>query len=373
MEGNQSFDLSPYLAPFSEENPVGSDPRQDASINSLFLKMKDARAEARRLERAIDMDGDGSSPNPSWQVVLEAGEQILASQGKDLEVAAWMTEALVRVGGFSGLLAGLKLCQALVEQYWDHIYPLPDEDGFEGRLLPFLGLNGQSEEGPLIQCLRKLPITGPSQPYGYWQYTKAVEISNTLDNELKAEKIAAGNITLDDFNLSVAETSPRFFKEIVDLIQELKHSLDGLYNAFYERVGVDAPAVSGINNALQHILDAIEVFAKLKLENARAASEDHNSQDDQSTSSAESVEGGDGIVKGGPGNREAALNQLLKIARYFRENEPHSPISYTLEEVVKRARMSLPELLDELIVDENARNYYFISTGMGALKNNVDS
>lgn len=373
MEGNQPVDLTPYLASFSEENPVGTDPRQDPSINSFYLKMKDARAEARRLERALDMDGDGSSPASSWEAVLASGEQILTSQGKDLEVAAWMTEALVRVGGFSGLLAGLKLCQALVERYWDLIYPLPDEDGFEGRLLPFLGLNGQSEEGPLIQCLRKLPITGPSQPYAFWEYTKALEISNTSDKALKAEKIAAGNISLDDFNLSVAAASPKFFKELVDVIQEVIESLGGLYSAFYERVGVDAPAVSGISNTLQQILDAIEIFAKQKLDVARSASEDHNNLNEESGPGSEAVQGGDGSVKGGPGNREAALSQLLKIARFFRENEPHSPISYTLEELVKRARMSLPDLLEELIVDENARNYYFISTGMGVQKHNADT
>jgi type VI secretion system protein ImpA len=373
MEGPQILDLELMLAPLSEDDPVGADPRQDFSINSLFLKMKDARAEARRIERAIDTDGDGPSPDPSWDIVLETGVKILSSQGKDLEVAAWIVEALVRIEGFPGLLEGLKLCQGLIEQYWENIHPLPDEDGLEGRLLPFLGLNGQSEDSPLIQCLRKLPISGNSTPYGFWQYQKAVEISNTSDQAQRAEKLAAGNISLDEFNVAVAETPPRYFKDLVDLILQLKQALDDFYNAFYARVGVDAPAVSAISNALQQILEAIEIFAKKKLEIAQAVFEENLDQEERSSGSDADTGVSEGIVKGGVADREAALRQLLNIARFFRENEPHSPISYTLEELVKRARMSLPELLEELIVDEDARRYFFISTGMGAPKHDNET
>jgi hypothetical protein len=35
--------------------------------------------------------------------------------------------------------------------------------------------------------------------------------------------------------------------------------------------------------------------------------------------------------------------------------------------------MSLPELLEELIVDEDARRYFFISTGMGAPKHDNET
>ena len=373
MEESSGLDIDSLLAPLSEEDPVGADPRQDFSVNSLFIKMKDARAEARRIERAIDTDGDGPSPDPSWQIVLDSGIEILSTLGKDLEVSAWMVEALVRLHSFPGLLDGLKLSRGLIENYWDTIYPLPDDDGNEGRLLPFLGLNGQSEDSPLIQCLRKLPITSPSNPYGYWQYQKAVEISNTTDDAQRAEKIAAGNITLEEFNVAVSETSPRFFKDLIELIEEIKQALDAFYNAFYEHVGVDAPAVSGISNALQQIAEAIELFAKKKLELARSAHEDdEEGQDGQSAISNESSSG-EKNERSTVSNREDALRQIQKIARFFRENEPHSPISYTLDELVKRARMSLPELIEELIVDEEARRYFLISTGMGAPKHDAGS
>lgn len=373
MEGAEILDLQHLLAPLSEDNAVGDDPRQDLSVNSPYLQMKDARAEARRIERAIDTDGDGPSPDASWATVLENGIEILASQGKDLEVSAWISEALVRLHGFEGLLCGFKLSQGLIKEYWDTIYPLPDEDGMEPRILPFLGLNGQSEDSPLIQCLRKLSVTGSHDPYGYWQYQKAIEISKTADEAQRAEKIAAGNITLEEFNAAVAGNPARYYKELVDILNELKQELDDFYNLFYGYVGADAPAVSGITNALQQILEAIELFAKKKLDDARAAQE---RQDEDSAVKEVESNGDAAEVRGnrsGVSNREEALRQITKIAAFFRENEPHSPISYTLEELVKRARMTLPELIQELIVDEEARRYFLISTGMGAPKHEADS
>jgi type VI secretion system protein ImpA len=369
MEGADILDYDRLLAPISGEHPVGTDPRQDLSVNSLYLKIKDARSEARRLERAIDTDGDGPSADPFWGIVLQSGCEILTTQGKDLEVGAWIVEALVRLHGFDGLLAGLRLCHSLVELYWDIIHPLPDEDGFESRLSPYLGLNGQSEDSPLIQCLRNLPITGGAGGYSQWQYLKAVEIAGISDAGQRNERVAAGNITLEEFNLSVSQTPPTFFAELVEKLGSLTVALDQLYNIFYEHVGVDAPPVSGIVNALQQILEAVRLFAKDKLAFAAAKAEQalHEEQlaDKGDGTTPEAVMSNNLVT-----DRESALRQLQKIAHFFRQNEPHSPISYTIEELIKRAHMSLPELVNELIVDEDARRYFFLSTGMGTPKAN---
>ena len=55
-------------------------------------------------------------------------------------------------------------------------------------------------------------------------------------------------------------------------------------------------------------------------------------------------------------SREDALRVLGEIANFFRRTEPHSPISYTLDEAVRRGRLSWPELLQEVVADLNTRN-----------------
>jgi predicted component of type VI protein secretion system len=46
---------------------------------------------------------------------------------------------------------------------------------------------------------------------------------------------------------------------------------------------------------------------------------------------------------------------LAAVAKYFREYEPQSPVSYALDATIDRARMSLPDLLAELLPDVDAR------------------
>ena len=80
-------------------------------------------------------------------------------------------------------------------------------------------------------------------------------------------------------------------------------------------------------------------------------------------------EAGPGPARGAarPGEiatREDALRLLDQVARWFRKVEPHSPLSYTLEEAVRRGRMTLPELLQETLQDESARSAFLTALGI---------
>ena len=50
----------------------------------------------------------------------------------------------------------------------------------------------------------------------------------------------------------------------------------------------------------------------------------------------------------GISGREQALRQLTEIAAWFKRNEPSSPIGFTLDEAVRRARMGWPDLVAPL-------------------------
>ena len=58
------------------------------------------------------------------------------------------------------------------------------------------------------------------------------------------------------------------------------------------------------------------------------------------------------------------LRDLARIAEWFRKTEPNSPLAYTLDDAVRRGRMSWPELLSELVGDASARNAILSSLGI---------
>ena len=53
-------------------------------------------------------------------------------------------------------------------------------------------------------------------------------------------------------------------------------------------------------------------------------------------------------------NRDTALRQLREISRYFRDSEPHSPISYLLEKAIRWGQMSLAGLWQEILLEDNS-------------------
>ncbi|GJD50505.1 hypothetical protein OPKNFCMD_3248 [Methylobacterium crusticola] len=338
------------------------------SPSSRFLQMKDARTSARRKERALDVDADATLPTDEWSEVAESACIILSEEGKDLEVAAWLVEALLRLDGVPGLFTGLKVAQGLVERFWDEIHPLPDEEGNEPRLSPFIALNGSGSDGTLTQALRKIPLTAGAG-YALWQYEQARDIETLSDTGKREARLADGGLSMEKLLEAMRETPAAFYANLLDDVAEARRSLDALSEAFAIRVGRDAPPAGGLRAILQEVEDAVRVIAADKLLQVRTDPLSNNAAEPPVAGDA-AADGEEGsaparsMPDGRPLGREDAFRQLLHIASYFRETEPHSPISYSLEEVVRRGRLPLPQLLDELIMDNDARRFFFIASGV---------
>ncbi len=120
------IDMEALLAPIAGDLPTGADLREDFSPQSFYYRLRDARSEARAAERAADANpGEDTVPPPQWRAVRDLSLQALTTKTKDLEIAAWLTEALVRSDGLRGLSAGAHLICGLAEAYWDNLYPTP--------------------------------------------------------------------------------------------------------------------------------------------------------------------------------------------------------------------------------------------------------
>jgi type VI secretion system protein ImpA len=83
---------------------------------------------------------------------------------------------------------------------------------------------------------------------------------------------------------------------------------------------------------------------------------------DQSRSDFASANSSDGQTNASPqltirqqaiGNREDAFRIIEEIASYFEKQEPHSPVYSGLRQIARWGRMSLPELLRELLEDDS--------------------
>jgi type VI secretion system protein ImpA len=366
MESPSVLDFEFLLADVPGKNPAGVDLREDYSPQAVYRLLKDVRAAARAAERNAAWERDESAgARADWSPILKQAPQVLAAQSKDLEIAVWLLEALVRAHGFAGLRDGLRLLCGLVERFWEHVYPLPDEDGLETRVAPLAGLNGVEGEGVLGPAIQTIPITmGTSVgPFHSGHYRQALDLERLDDPGKRSARIAQGAASLQDIQKAVAETPPEFFQTLRDDLNACSETFERLCVVLEEKCGTDAsgdslaPPSSNIRNALQACRETLDYLVQ--------PSPDANSAE----SPAAGREGGQAapgrsVSVGQIGSREEAFRALLQVAEFFKRTEPHSPISYTLEQAVRWGRMPLPELLSELVPEDSTREQIFKLVGI---------
>ena len=356
-------ELEAILAPIEGDQPVGTDLREDHGATSVYFRLRDARAEARDAERQAETQGGDEGLASLWRPVVSLATTALKEQSKDLEIATWLTEALVRTAGLAGLTTGATIIGGLVEQYFEEVFPLPDEDGMETRVAAVAGLSGQGFDGTLMQPLRKTVLfTRPdSSPFGLWQYEAALELSSISDPERRAQRIEAGVVPFEDVEKEARLMGPAHWSRQRAVVADALEAWEAMGRQLDEKAGDVSPSGNRVRDLLRLMLETCNRFAPEIDEDAQAG------PDAQPGEAAAGTPVGGPAGAGAPGviaSREQALRQLSEIAAWFKRTEPNSPLAYTLDDAVRRGRMTWPELVDELIPDETTRHALLTSLGI---------
>lgn len=363
MASPDIIDLARLLAPISEELPAGTDVRQDPSPTSHYQTIKTARSAARAAERNSIHDGDTTEADEHWRKIFSLAPEILSKQSKDLEIASWFTESLIRRHGFQGLRDGFRLIEGLIENFWEHVFPLPDEeDGIETRVSSLSGLNGGDGEGVLIAPIRKVRITEGQDPgpFSFWQYHLALNVQRTASEDARASKADKLGFSIEDIERAVSESSETFFVDLIDDISIAIDSYKHIDQLLEQRCGDDAPSTRRIIETLEECRGAVTHIGKQKL--PLPIEEDPVAEGEESSVSTPA--GTSAAAPNVINSREAAFKQLTEIAEFFRKTEPHSPVSYVLEKAVKWGHMPLDELIIELIPEASSRTHFSQLTGV---------
>ena len=235
----KTFDMDAILAPIPGDNPSGEDMRYSA----VYEQIK----EARRADDLLDQgDWQRDVKKSDWDLVIKVSSEALQKKTKDLQIAAWLTEALIKKVGFAGLSDGLAVIIAFINDYWDTLYPLPEEGDLEYRIGPLEFFNDK-----ISPAIKDIPITEPKTTNGYswhqWQ-------------ESRQEKAEEGKLSAEDFNTAVNKSSRDFYIALArdaDACMDAFLKLDALVD---KKFGPDAPRLSELNKAIedaQHVINDI--------------------------------------------------------------------------------------------------------------------
>jgi len=248
----RKIDIEAILAPIPGDNPAGEDLRYSPAYDQI--------KEARRADDLLDRgDWQREIKTSDWDAVITTAVDALINKSKDLQIAAWLIEALVDTEGFSGLAIGLKILSGFLRDYWEHVYPVIEDGDLDFRIGPIELMNDK-----VWLAVKQVPLTDKDATLGYswlqWQESRQVgyeaDIRNQYgdvdENKKKARNasIAEGKITAEDFDAAVARSSKAYYeslaKDLTVCLEEFKRFDDTVD----EKFGSEAPRLAELREAL---------------------------------------------------------------------------------------------------------------------------
>lgn len=336
--------IAALRAGFDPERPTGPNVRDGGPGLAAYRALRDARSLARDRERRQEtQESDGDLKIglvPEWEDVRDRAIALLSEFSKDVEAVVWLTEAETRIDGYDGLAVCMELIAGLVRDFGAALHPEPEEPD-DDRFAALAGLNGVGREGALIQPLRLLSLVPNC---GYGQFTLWDVESGQGAGAVVEEMREAGSAALRAHHASV--------------LGALRAARD-CDAALTELAGADAPPFNQIVEILDNAERTMRRLGQLEPA-APDAARDVAEEAGESGGAAEASVAASGRIV----SREQAFEQLLKIAEYFRNAEPHSPIADSLETLVRRGRLDFLALIEELIPDEAARQAVMKTAGI---------
>jgi type VI secretion system protein ImpA len=346
-------DLDVLLQPISDENPSGESLRYSGIYDEI--------TEARRADDTLNRgDWQEELKVADYRRVIDLAVPALSNESKDLQVAAWLSESLVREYGFLGLRDGLRLMTGFQENFWDTLHPEVDEGDMEGRANAISWMDTQT-----TFVLKQVPITAGGYSFNDWEDSKRFDFPDNIESmdsdsqerwaELRAQAENERRVTAEMWRKARTQTRRRFCEELNYAIEECFAAFADLNRVIEEKY--DRKQMPGLSS-MKKSLDDVHLQVKKLLEEKRIEEPD-TVEDDGSEESA--GEGGFGVSSGSGSaassgavqNRKDALRRLAEIAAFFQKTEPHSPVAYLVQRAVKWGNMPLEGWLRDVIHDEN--------------------
>jgi len=332
------------LNPVPGENPCGENLRYAA----VYDKIKEARRE------------DDDAPQGDWQrerktadypLVLKLAGEALATKSKDLQLAVWLTEALIKTESFSGLKAGLDLIKGFIENFWDGLYPEIEDGDVELRAAPLDWLGSRMDAS-----LRLLPLT--KSGINWYQFKEARAIgyeADAADDSTKLEAreaaIAEGKQTMEDWDAAFNGSPKSFYAGLEETLDIILETLDSLSELCGDKFGEDAPSFGPMRTTIEEIRHTVHGLLQKKRETEpdalSEAAEEPTAEAEPGESAAYAETGYSEepepvpVVRtktrpaGGPQtpepvDKDDAFRRVVGVAAYLRREDPYSATPYLL-------------------------------------------
>ena len=235
------IDLDELLNPISEEKPCGE-----------YLKYEQIYDDIQEYRR----EDDPRLPQGIWQTEIKRADwpklintcvDALKNKTKDLQLVAWLTEALTVTEGFSGLGCGIQLFRKMSEKFWDQIYPEIDSEGggVTRRLTPIYFFSEKIRDRIIL-----VPLSAPTD-YESDSYSLADWL--TARHHMHVKNLPKDSLTMEQIKKSVSMTPESFYITVRTETENALSELKLLEDFLTEKCGDETPSFRNVYESLQDV------------------------------------------------------------------------------------------------------------------------
>ncbi len=368
-------DIEALLVPVPGVAPAGPSMRYDP----LYLGIRQAREED---DASLPL-GEWERPlkKADWKTVSAKCTQLLGSQSKDFQAAAWLCESWTRLHQIEGFNAAVDLLSGLVERFWDSAHPQIEDGDDDARAAPFIWMN---ENLPLTLKLHvtllQVPDRMPSAA-SLADWDQSLIADHQKGDAKKTTHPSGGNaLTREELGASANGKNLRSLVTLKDQLQLAIAKWDVLARLLDAKMDANPPSVARVGEMLRRIeraaaslIDgrdprpepALAMTAAAPLAEAAFQINQDETMDAQ-TPNQETVTAAPEVLlrSGAIASREDAYRMLEVVAAYLQKTEPHSPTPYLVKRAVTWGRMSLADLMQEVVREEGDIARYFSLLGI---------
>jgi type VI secretion system protein ImpA len=311
------------LNPIAGDNPAGADLRYDP----VYEKIKEARRED---DDAPQGEWQHARKVADWPLVIKLAGDALATRSKDLQLAAWLGEAMLRREGFGAFHATLDVTRGLLDKFWEHLYPEIEDGDLEMRAAPldWIGLK-------LDIPVKLAPLNRAG--HSYLQYAEARSIGteqeadgDTARRAKREEAIAARKPTIEEFDKAFADTPKAFVKQLATDVAATIASLQALDALARDKFGDLAPSFIKLREVLEEEQRVVGQLLAKKLEQDPDPVEAAPAVVDAAGAALGGATDGPRVLSAEPVDRNDAASRVISAARFLRRTEALSPASYLM-------------------------------------------
>jgi type VI secretion system protein ImpA len=313
------------LNPIPGDNPSGKTLRYDP----VYDKIREARREEDVLPQG---DWSREVKKADFPLVIKLTTEALSTKSKDLQLAAWLTEAVMFRDHIAGLREGLDLLRGFMETFWDTLYPEIDDGDLEFRAGPLAWVGSKLDGG-----VRRLPLTKSKLDYFKYQESRRVGYEADAVSEEKAAARAAAiaekKCTAEEFDEAVKATGDAYYEKLAANLVAALESLQLLETLSDEKFGREAPSFANLRTALEEVQDLVKQYRK-PAEEATEETAEAPAEEVVDEAAAPAVTGAPAAKKKSvtaePADRDDALQRLAIVAHFLRNESPVNPVPYLL-------------------------------------------